>query len=41
MTHFSDFMCPEDHIFVVALITFGLVFMPAWLPLLKPPPKVP
>jgi hypothetical protein len=23
----------------VALVTFGIVFMPAWLPLLKPPPK--
>ena len=30
----------EDHIFLVALVTFGIVFMPAWMPLLKPPPKV-
>lgn len=35
----ADFM--EDHIFIVALITFTIVFMPAWMPLLKPPPKVP
>ncbi len=36
----SCLRCAEDHIFLVALVTFGIVFMPAWMPLLKPPPKV-
>lgn len=31
----------EDHVFMVALVTFAIVFAPAWWPLLRPPPKIP
>lgn len=31
----------EDHIFWFALVSFAIVFSPAWYPLLRPPPQLP
>lgn len=30
----------EDHLFWFALLSFAIVFSPAWYPLLRPPPQV-
>ncbi len=37
----AHFCAAEANVFWCALVSFIIVFAPAWWPLLKPPPKIP